>query len=154
MRLFWGSHSSRSLPAFRWLPQSFEELQQQNSSDSTRLKCYRNYGSSTTLPSGAYSVRCLDAAASNDRSWSVCNAPLKRVAWDQLFLGYRLPLVSRYAARFGAVRESFGIAKQPQELQFSWAWQLHPKTEDSLLCNAYSPCFPMDGLELLCSCSG
>jgi hypothetical protein len=53
---------------------------QQNSSDYTELKCYRSYGLSTTVPSGAYSVGCLDAAASNDRSSGLCNAPLKRIA--------------------------------------------------------------------------
>jgi hypothetical protein len=50
--------------------------------------------------------------------------------------------------RSGVLRE----CERPQELQLSWAWQLHPEIEDSLLCNAYSPCSPMDGLELLCSC--
>jgi len=39
------------------------------------LKCYRNYGSSTTVSSGAYSVGRLEAVASNDRSSSLCNPP-------------------------------------------------------------------------------
>ena len=97
----------RLLPAFRW---SFQKPRQQNSSDSERLQCYRSYGSSTTVPPGAYSVGCLDAEASNDRSSSLCNAPLKRIALDQLFLVYRLPRVSEYANRLIAVRESFGNA--------------------------------------------
>jgi hypothetical protein len=105
--------------AFRWSPQSFQEPQQQNSSDSTGLKWYRNCGSSTTCPPVPIPYVVLDIARQAMIALGVRAMPPSRGLLEtNSFWAIDCRGVSGYAHRFIAVRESFGTANGLKNCSF------------------------------------